>query len=86
MFPVNGRRIPFAVIATSTPKLIVGEGGRWAFTMTTNIAVRIGSSGTLSTLGTLIPADNGFTDSYTMDEYWVIAPTSSGTVTGFIVV
>lgn len=80
-----GTRIHFNVIATSTPKLLVGAGSRHAIVITTDAAVRIGYSGTVSS-GVLIPADQGFTDNYTADEWWVVAPSSSGTVTGFIVV
>lgn len=84
--PIGARRIQFAVIATQTPKLIVGEGARWAFTMSTDAAVRIGASGSIATMGMIIPANNGFTDNYSYAEYWVYAPTSSGTVTGFILI
>lgn len=83
--PADGRRSHFNIIATATPKLLVGAGSRHAIVITTNAAVRIGHSGTVATLGLLIPADQGFTDNYTSDEWWVVAPSSSGTVTGFIV-
>lgn len=84
--PADGRRIHFNIIATSTPKLLVGAGSRHAIVITTDVAVRIGYSGTVASAGLLIPADQGFTDNYTADDYWVIAPSSSGTVTGFVVV
>jgi hypothetical protein len=83
--PADGRRIHFNLIATSTPKLIVGAGARHAVVIATNADIRIGFSGTVASQGLLIPADNGFTDNYTADDWWVVAPTSSGTVTGFVV-
>lgn len=84
--PADGKRMHFNIVATSTPKLLVGAGGRHAVVITTDAAIRIGHSGTVATLGLLIPANQGFTDNYTTDDWWVVAPTSSGTVTGFVVV
>lgn len=84
--PAAGTRIHFNIVATSTPKLLVSAGSRHAIVITTNAAVRIGYSGTVASSGLLVPADQGFTDNYTADDWWVVAPTSSGTVTGFVVV
>lgn len=84
--PPDGRRIHFNVIATQTPKLLVGAGGRQALVLSTNAAVIIGHSGSIATLGITIPANQGFVDNYSTDEWWVYAASSSGTVGGFIVV
>lgn len=84
--PANGRRTHFSVTATTTPKLLVVEGVRHAVVFVTNAAVRVGHSGTLATLGLNIPADQGFTDNYSSDEWWVSTVAGSGTVSGFVVV
>lgn len=86
--PADGRRVHFSIIATSTPKLIVGPGNRHALVFSnesSSVAMRIGHSGTVGTLGLYIPANQGFTDNYSSDEYWVVAASSSGTVSGFLV-
>lgn len=84
--PADGHRNHFVVIATATPKLIVGAGNRNALVFTTDAAIRVGmSSGTLSTEGMIVPANQGFTDNYSTDEWWVIASSGSGTVSGFTV-
>lgn len=84
--PADGHRMHFSVVATTTPKLLVGSGGRHAIVFVTDAAVRVGYSGTLSTLGMNIPANQGFTDNYSTDEWWVSTASSSGTVSGFVVV
>ena len=81
--PASGHRIHFTKIVAQTPVLLAGEGGRHAFVISTTAAIRLGFSGTA---GMTIPADQGFTDNYSTDEYWAYAASSSGTVTGFIVV
>ena len=81
--PAAGHRIHFTKIVAQVPVLLVGEGGRHAFVVSTDAAIRIGYSGTA---GMTIPANQGFTDNYSTDEYWAYAASSSGTVTGFIVI
>jgi hypothetical protein len=88
--PASGHRIHFRKINPATsPFLIVGAGVRQTILIvnedSTN-AIRVGASGTVSTLGTLIPAGQSLADNYSQDEYWAYAPSSSGTVSGFIVV
>lgn len=83
-----GTRAHFNVLATTTPKLLVGAGGRHAFVLVneTAVTVRIGYSGSLASLGMGIPASQGFTDNYSRDEYWIKSDSSSGTISGFIVI
>jgi hypothetical protein len=86
--PAGGRRIHFSRVVSQTPVLLAQEGGRHAFVMT-NIGsadVRVGFSGSLSTLGILVPGNAGYSDNYSMDEYWAVAASGSGTVSGFIVI
>lgn len=83
--PADGRRMHFNLIATTTPKLIVGAGVRHAVVILGDASIRIGHSGTVATQGLLIPANTGFTDNYSSDDWWVVTPSSSGTVTGFVV-
>lgn len=83
--PADGHRVHFSVIAITTPKLLVDAGGRHAVVFSTDAAVRIGNTGTVATLGFVLPADTGFTDNYSTDAWWVVTPSGSGTVTGFIV-
>lgn len=82
--PASGHRIHFSRIVSQTPVLLAGEGSRHAFVLT-NVGseVRIGYSGTA---GIIIPGNQGFTDNYSMDEYWAYAASGSGTVSGFIVI
>lgn len=87
--PAEGHRIHFRVVRpTTTPFLIVGAGARQTILIvnedSTN-AIRVGESGTVATLGTLIPASQSLADNYSQDAYWGYAPSSSGTVSGFIV-
>jgi hypothetical protein len=37
-------------------------------------------------LGILVPGNAGYSDNYSMDEYWAVAASGSGTVSGFIVI
>lgn len=82
--PADGRRIEFNIVATTTPKLLAGEGSRHAVVIYSESAsVRIGFSG--SARGMLIAAGQGFTDNYSTGEWWAHTTSSSGTVSGFIV-
>jgi uncharacterized protein YjlB len=86
--PASGRRVHFSKVVGQVPLLLVGEGGRHAlvFSNTGGADVRVGHSGSLSTLGMIIPAGQGFTDNYSTDDWWAVAASSSGTVSGFLVV
>ena len=86
--PASGHRIHFRRIVGTTPVLLANEGNRHAFVMTNvgNADVSIGYSGSLSALGILIPANQGYSDNYSIDEYWAVASSGSGTVSGFIIV
>lgn len=83
--PADGRRLHFSVIATTTPKLLVDAGGRHAVVISTDAAIRIGATGSVATLGFAIPANTGFVDNYSTDAWWVVTPSGSGTVTGFVI-
>lgn len=87
--PAEGHRIHFRIVRPSAAQfLIVGAGVRQTVLIvnedSTN-AIRVGASGTVNTLGTLIPAGQSLADNYSQDEYWGYAPSNSGTISGFIV-
>lgn len=84
----NGRRIPFSVLATTTPKLLVDAGSRQALLIYNNTAgnILVGATGTVGTLGTVIPTNTAFWDLFSSDAWWVVTSSSSGTVSGFMVV
>lgn len=88
MEPVNGRRIPFNVLATTTPKLLVGQGSRQCvvFVNGASVGVYLGASGTMASSGMLLGANGTFHDLFTSDEWWVQSASSSGTVSGYMVV
>lgn len=80
----NGRRQHFTVLATTTPKLLVGAGSRQAVTFVGGaVDVYLGYSGSLPTNGVLLPAGNVFYDMFSSDEWWVATASSSGTITGY---
>lgn len=86
--PASGRRSHFSKIVAQTPVLLVGAGGRHAvvFSNVGGADIRIGPSGSLSSIGMIIPAGQGFTDNYSVDDWWAVASSSSGTVSGFTVI
>jgi hypothetical protein len=81
----NGKRIHFSVLATTTPKLLIGGGSRQAVTFTSTVDVYLGYSGTSSS-GMLLGAGKTSYDLFSSDEWWATTPSSSGTVSGFIVI
>lgn len=82
-----GERIHFRKVFTTTPVLLALGGERSAIVIVneSNSAIRIGHSGTVSTLGLYVPSENSFSDNYSKDEYWGWVASGSGTVSGFIV-
>lgn len=84
----QGQRVHFSKLVAQVSTLLVGQGNRHAvvFTNTGGADVRIGPSGSLSSLGMVLPAGQGFTDNYSTDEWWAVAASSSGTVSGFSVI
>lgn len=56
--------------------LIINEGTQ---------AVRVGHSGTVSSIGAYLAGGATLADNYSMDEYWAIATSSSGAVSGFVI-
>jgi hypothetical protein len=87
MEATNGKRIPFSVLATTTPKLLYGVGSRQYLCIYNNTSgnIQIGSSGTMSN-GLIVPTNTAFHDLFSSDEWWVIASSGSGTVSGFAVI
>lgn len=57
--------------------LIVNEGTQ---------AIRIGHSGTVSSIGTYLDGGNSLADNYSRDAWWAQATAASGTVSGFVAV
>lgn len=88
MEPVNGRRVPFSILATTTPKLLVDAGSRQCVVVynASGSDVRLGASGSLSSLGVLVPSNMQFHDLFTNDDWWVLTTSGSGTVSGYVVV
>lgn len=73
-------------LASGTPKYI-GGGNRDAIYIFNEGGpnIRIGNpSGTLATLGTLLPSGTGILDAFSDDPWWAFA-TATCTVSGFIV-
>lgn len=85
---VDGRRIHFSVLATTTPKLLVDKSGRQALVIynAASVNVRIGLSGSLSSQGMLLGALLTHYDLFSNDEWWVLSESSSGTVCGYYVI
>lgn len=88
MESTNGRRVHFSVLATTTPKLLVGAGSRQCVVIHNGSSgnVTIGPSGTLATIGMVLGTTLTFHDLFSSDEWWVVTPSSSGTVDGYMVI
>jgi len=86
--PAGGSRIHFSKIVAQSPVLLCDHGTRHALVLsnTGGADIRIGFSGSIATLGMVVPAGQGFTDNYSQDEWWAFAASSSGTVSGFAVI
>lgn len=83
--PAAAKRSHFRRIVGTTPYMIVGEGAKHALVIISDAACQIGTSGSFAN-GTYmdLPANTGFTDNYTVDEWWVRYASGSGTVSGFV--
>lgn len=86
MEATNGKRIPFQVLATTTPKLLVQAGSRQAVVFVNNASVNmyLGASG--SPVPLVLGAGLVFHDLFTSDEWWAWSSSSSGTVSGYTVI
>jgi len=75
------------IIVTATMKQIVPEMDRDAvvFVNEGSATVYVGKTGTPTANWMPLPAGQGFSDTYTRDNWWVYIPSSSGSVGGFIV-
>lgn len=83
-----GKRIHFQVIATTTPKLLVESGTRQALVIVNAAAgdVYLGASGTLATQAMVLGTGLQHFDLFSSDEWWVKTASSSGTVSGYLVI
>lgn len=88
MESVNGRRVHFNLLATTTPKLLIPEGNRQAAVIVNGTAgnIYLGYSGTLTSVGIVLATNGAFHDLFSSDEWWVATSTSSGTVSGYTVI
>ena len=73
--------------ANATMHLIVGDGDRDAvvFVNSGPEAVYCGKTGTPVGNWMELPSGQGFSDTYSKDNWWAYTPSSSGTISGFIV-
>ncbi len=84
----RGIKFFFRVIAGSGVPVKITDGNRITCVMLNEGPgpLRIGTpSGTLSSLGILLPSGTYHVDNYSDDDWWAIATTSSGTLSGYIV-
>ena len=74
------------VVPSAYPVLIVRAGSRHTLFIVNEGAdgTRIGFSGSISN-GMYMATKSIFEDAYSQDEWWAIAPSSSGSVSGYIV-
>jgi hypothetical protein len=83
----SGIRHHFKVIVGPAPLEIVGQGVREAVVFVNEgpAAVYCGNVGVPTGTWMYLPADQGFTDNYSQDAWYVRAATFSGTVSGWYV-
>lgn len=84
-----GDREDMLVVVGTTPVLLFTDStGRDAVVMYNEgpADIRIGYSGTVASAGMALPADQGFTDNYSRNEWWGVSASSSGTISGFKVI
>lgn len=88
MEATTGKRNHFQVLATTTPKLVVGAGSRQCVVIYNNSSgnMYIGLSGSLLTLGMVLPSNTPYTDMFSSDEWWAVTSSGSGTVSGYTVI
>ena len=87
--PAGGHRIHFSKVVAQQPVLLAQEGSRYAILIVhdSSASLRVGNSGTVQTDGLLLASSaHGFWDDLSVDAYWAVYPSGSGTVTGFVVV
>lgn len=82
---VYATRTPFRKIIATTPVLIVSDNSRWAVMMLNEgpADVYIGSSGLTTANGMLLANAKSFVDDVSKDNWWAVAASSSGTLSGF---
>ena len=75
------------VVPSAYPVLIVGAGPRHTLFIVNEgaDATRIGPSGSIATEGMYMATKTTFEDGYSTDEWWAIAPSASGSGSGYIV-
>ena len=83
----SGIRHHFKLVVGPTPLLIVAQGVREAVVFVNEgpAAVYCGKTGVATGTWMYLPVDQGFTDNYSQDEWYVRALSSSGTVSGWYV-
>lgn len=83
--PAGSKRVHFKKVIATTPVLIVSDSGRWAVVMQNEgpADLYIGSSGLTTANGMLLANAGSFSDNYSRDNWWAVAASSSGTLSGF---
>ena len=78
-------RSHFRKVVGTVPVLIASTGGRWALVMQNEgpADVYVGMSGLTVSNGMLLASANSLADNYSKDNWWAVAASSSGTVSGF---
>ena len=79
---VNGRK-EFLVIVSTTPKLLAPGNRGYAFVVTTDADIYIGSDNSVTGTWMRLPAGQGYSDTLTQDPYYARTLTGSGTATGW---
>ena len=85
--PASEHRTHFRFVVPSVyPVLIVHSGAKNKVVIVNEGAsLRIGHSGSIASAGMYFPTGGYHEDTYSMDGWWAIAPTSSGSVSGYVV-
>lgn len=84
----SAHREHFKLVTSSGTPVYLGGGDRisiYIFNEGPDNVRLCNSSGTVYTLGVLLPSGTWLTDPFSDDSYWAGATSSSGTVSGFIV-
>jgi hypothetical protein len=84
----SGKRVPFSILATTTPKLLLEAGSRQCAVFYTGAtAVYLGVTGTAPSSGwMLVPANTVFHDLFSSDAWWAATAAGSGTLSGYAVI
>jgi len=85
--PASRHRQHFRFIVPSVyPVLIVHDGEKKeVIIVNEGASLRIGHSGSIATAGMYFPTGGYHKDTYSMDGWWAIALSSSGSLSGYIV-